>query len=80
MGLIRLIILALLGWIAYGLYRRYQQHATKRDDSLNAPSQPDQLGSERMVRCQQCQLHFPEREAFMKDGHYYCCQEHRDHV
>lgn len=34
-------------------------------------------GPKRMLRCEQCGLHFPENEAVRTaDGHVYCSEEH----
>ena len=74
MGLIKLLILLALGYIAYTVWRRMK--AVQADRQRRTP--PSQ--APRMVRCAQCQLHLPESLALRQDDKWYCSSEHRDNV
>lgn len=72
MGLIKLILLVVLVYLAYSFWRRLK--AAQADTQRRTP--PSQ--APRMVRCAQCQLHLPESLALRQDDQWYCCSEHRD--
>lgn len=72
MGLIRLLILAALIYIVWRFYQ-----------SLRAPrrapgtASPPPAPAERMVKCRQCGLHVPEKDAFLHRDLGFCSQEHQ---
>ena len=69
MGIVRLITIALIIYLAIILYKRWaasQQKNVPRQKKINA----------NMVRCEICQLHVPENEALQHNGRYYCSQKH----
>lgn len=70
-GIIRLLILGLLVWLAWKLVRRLI--------SPPAGKQPPARGngSTRMLRCEQCGVHVPEPDAFIARGHAFCSQAHQ---
>lgn len=78
MGLIRLVVILIIAWLAYSLTRRWlasldqkqiqKQERKKRDESSHI---------ETMVSCALCDLHIPQSEAVQAQGKYYCCAEHR---
>ena len=72
MGLIKLLILLALGYVAYTIWRRMKAAQADRQRNTPPPQAP------RMVRCVQCQLHLPENLALRQDDKWYCCSEHRD--
>lgn len=72
MGLIKLLLLLALAYIAYSFWRRMK--AAQADKHRHTP--PSQ--APRMVRCTHCQLHLPESLALRQDDQWYCCSEHRD--
>ncbi len=74
MGLIKLLILLALGYVAYTVWRRMKAVPTDRQRQTPRSQAP------RMVRCAQCQLHLPETLALRQDDKWYCCSEHRDDV
>lgn len=80
LGIIRLIILVALGWLAYRYIRRF---LALDKPSGGSPEQPSS-GSDRqqqslpMQRCAQCQIHLPEGESTRSSGHYFCSEAHRD--
>ena len=68
MGLIRLILLGLVIFFAYQLFKRW----------LNPP-RPRQTAAkqDRMLRCEHCGLYVPEPEAVREGSHSYCSEAHR---
>lgn len=71
MGLIRLLIIGALIYIAWRVIRNL----------LNAPRQSDQPSQppreELMRKCAQCGVHVPDHEAFSHNGKHFCSQEHQ---
>lgn len=65
--IIRLLLLGLLGWLAYKVIRRY----------LAQPggAQPETTHGD-MVQCAHCGIHTPKQEAIAYQGKFYCCQDH----
>lgn len=72
MGILRILILAALVWLAWRLLRNL----------LSAPSQPstsDQSANpapERMVKCTHCGVHLPEQQAIKQHQDYFCSSTH----
>lgn len=73
MFLLRLLILALVIWLAVVYLRRRRRKELERPKT----SRSKRLSGERMVRCAHCQLHVPADEAVASDGRYYCSEAHR---
>jgi uncharacterized protein len=67
--LLRLVILLILGWLAYRLVRRLLA-----DDTPRTPT-GEQARIE-MVPCAKCGVHIPRKEALMHDGKAYCSTAH----
>lgn len=68
-GIIRLVILAALVWLAWRVLRQ-----------VLAPSRRPPPGDDdaaRMLRCETCGVHVPETEAFVARGHAFCSQTHQ---
>jgi len=70
MNLPRLIIIAVVVWLAIHTLRRILQHLTQPKATAGGTTK-------NMVRCAQCGLHLPEAEAISEQGLYFCCEEHR---
>jgi len=64
----RLIFLIALIATGIWLWRRIKNSAT-------LPSQKAEE-AQIMVRCAQCNLHVPQREALERSGSWYCSQQH----
>ncbi|HKK14984.1 MAG TPA: PP0621 family protein [Gammaproteobacteria bacterium] len=67
--LLRLLIIAAVIWLAFKLLRPRPPRpkprlATRRDGG-------------RMVRCDDCGLYVPEKEAVSTGDHHYCSEAHR---
>ena len=71
MNLIRLIVIALIIYLVFQMFKRWAQNK-------NSASSKKQEKLKNMVQCEVCQLHLPEDEALQRDGLYYCSQAHLD--
>lgn len=66
--MLRLLFLALIvGALVWGWRRLTQTRPT--------PS-PAESNFTPMVRCAQCRLHLPQKQAVQSHGQWYCCPEH----
>lgn len=75
-GLLRVILLALLIWFIISLYRRFKSLGEqRREQTRRQQNRP----IENMVRCAQCGVHVPEKEAVEQGGQYYCSRAHLPH-
>lgn len=70
MGLIRLIIIAILIWLAIRAVRWAIAHYAR------LPQRPPRPKVPRMLPCARCGVHVPEHEAIVRDGNVYCSEEH----
>ncbi len=68
----KLILLLVLGLLAYLVFKGFQRAASRRERSEGDPRAP-----ERMVVCAHCGVHLPESEALEDDGRHFCSEEHR---
>lgn len=71
MGLIRLIIIAALIYLAWRVIKRLLAQAK--------PTGPDHASGKPqiMVKCAQCGVHVPSAEAFSHNGQHFCSQDHQ---
>ncbi|WP_083851722.1 PP0621 family protein [Alcanivorax hongdengensis] len=73
MGLIRLLIIAVLLYLAWRVVKNLLQ-----TPSPGSQSGPDKdADPERMLKCQQCGVHVPAHEAFSHGQLHFCSQEHQ---
>ena len=69
----KLILLLVLGFLAYLVFKGFQRAASRRERSADSPPT-----SERMVACARCGVHLPESESLEGDaGGRFCSEEHR---
>ena len=68
----KLILLRVLGFLAYLVFKGFQRSASRRERSEDST-----LAAERMVACARCGVHLPESEAVEGDGLRFCSDEHR---
>jgi uncharacterized protein len=73
----KLLLLLLLGALAYLLVRGLKRHARPPAHSRDADGRTPPPAAERMVICVRCRIHLPESEAIESAGRHYCCEEHR---
>jgi len=69
-SLIKLILVMLLGWIGFTLFKK-----------IINPTESNKLSSDsgqKMVACTVCDTHIPESEAIIKNGKTYCSKEHSE--
>ncbi|HDN26651.1 MAG TPA: hypothetical protein ENG03_06070 [Thioploca sp.] len=77
MGIIRFLLLVLLGWILWRFIKRWYQNSqlAKQDSNPSPPPATQHLGA--MVRCDYCGLYLPEQEAQSAGEACYCCKAHK---
>ena len=69
-SLIKLILVMLLGWIGFTLFKK-----------IINPTKSNKVGSDpgqKMVACAVCDTHIPESEAIIQNGKTYCSKEHSE--
>ena len=69
-SLIKLILVMLLGWIGFTLFKK-----------IINPTKSNKVSSDsgqKMVACAVCDTHIPESEAIIKNGKSYCSEEHSE--
>ena len=66
---IKLILVLLLGWIGFGLLKRFKQ---------NNPSVSKNGKGQKMIPCAVCDTHVPESDVVVKNGKNYCSNEHAE--
>ena len=69
-SLIKLILVMLLGWIGFTLFKKF----INPEESNKVSSDSGQ----KMVACTVCDTHIPESEAIIKNGKIYCSNEHSE--
>jgi len=69
MILIRLILLAVIVWIALRIHRILQRAQAEKPENT--------AEGEVMVRCEACGVHVPRRQALAHGQQWFCCAEHR---
>ena len=72
MGIVRLLIIGALVWLAFSLFKRFTNRPSISENRVKDNS------SKKMVQCKQCGLHVPINEALPKGEDYFCCSNHRD--
>ncbi len=75
MGITKLIILALLIWLGFRVYRAIQQ---RRHTLAIQAAKPDKQLSGNLVQCQACGVHLPKETAVAENGHFYCPPDNND--
>ena len=69
-SLIKLILVMLLGWIGFTLFKKFINPTESKKVSSNS--------GQKMVACAVCDTHIPESEAIIKNGKSFCSQEHSE--
>ena len=68
--MIKLILVMLLGWAGFTLFKKYL------NPTLTGTVKTE--SGEKMVVCSVCDTHIPESDAIIKDGKIFCSQEHSE--
>jgi uncharacterized protein len=69
-SLIKQILVMLLGWIGFTLFKK-----------IINPAEGNKVSSDygqKMVACAVCDTHIPESEAIIRNGKTYCSKEHSE--
>ena len=69
-SLIKLILVMLLGWIGFTLFKKIINPTKSNKVSSNS--------GQKIVACAVCDTHIPESEAIIKNGKTYCSKEHSE--
>jgi hypothetical protein len=76
MNPVRLIVLALVVWLAVLLLRRLLRPTLPKSSSQEQTSQGTRKDYAQMVRCHYCDLHIPKASAYLHDERFYCSEDH----
>ena len=74
MGLIRILLIVLLIWVAWRLLRQALLPDKNKDRQSGAGGSGD--SPTRMVKCAQCGVHLPESEAIQQEQQFFCNKDH----
>ena len=66
MGIVKLLILALLIWLGFVLFKKLRRAPS------NIENQPS---AHKMLSCSTCATHIPENEAIIHNGKAYCSKD-----
>ena len=66
----RLLLLFLIVWFILWMLKKQFSDTTPPD---NEQKQPD---SEDIIACHYCGIHAPKSSGLMRNGEFYCCEEH----
>ena len=70
-GVIKILLLLVIGFVVYGMIRAYQR-------SLNKPPASEREQTvEDMVKCAHCGVNLPRSEAIYSGGDFFCTPEHK---
>ncbi len=69
MWFIRILILGVAAWLIYSALK-----SSKKDSGeVNTSNQP----AEKVVQCEHCRTHLPEKTAVKHEEHHFCNEEHK---
>ena len=71
MGLIRLIIIVIIGWLLFRLFRHWQNRLANKQHGSGEKI-------DTMVKCEECGVHLPRQNAIEDNGQFFCCEEHKN--
>ena len=74
MGIIRLLILAALIWLVWRVVRQTLLGGARQN---TPPPDEHKPASQKMVRCDWCQVYTPEAQALRLEQHHFCREDHR---
>ena len=69
-SLIKLVLVMLLGWIGFTLFKKIINPAESNKVSSDS--------GQKMVACEVCDTHIPESDVIIKNGKTYCSKEHSE--
>ena len=68
--MIKLILVMLLGWVGFSLFRIFINSKT----GVKTKNESGQ----KILACDVCETHVPESDAILKNGKIYCSKEHSE--
>ena len=74
MGLIRLLTYLAIG---YFIWQFVQNYLKKQELESKRRAERKSQAPTPIVKCEQCQVHLPETEAFASGSRWFCSEEHR---
>ena len=66
MGIVKLIIIVLIIWLGFSIWRKLRQ---SKGNDLPQPS------TRKMLSCNVCKMHIPENEAIIQNGKAFCSKK-----
>ena len=72
MGIIRLVTVVAILWLAWFFFKRFQQNMLERKQSKKKETPVSNV-----KECAVCGVHVPETEALSHNGRYYCSIAHK---
>jgi uncharacterized protein len=78
---ILLILLIFLIWKLIKILHRRSKESKKQKDNHPKDNRPLKPVPETLLRCAQCGIHVPKKEAiYSEDGRVFCCHSHKESV
>jgi len=76
-GLVRIIILGMLLYLARHLFQKFQQNRLEQAEKKRSEAKK-KVESEKTVRCDHCGIYIPADEAIVDGEKHYCSLEHKE--
>ncbi len=77
--LIRVAIISFVVFIVWSIVRRATQQE-EADEQRPAPNLTPEVKQSKMLRCDECGVHFPQEESVQAGKKIFCCEEHKEHA
>jgi len=77
MGITRLITVAIVIWLIWFVFKRFQQGVDNRKRNAEIKKNKAKNAVSSVKKCAACGVHVLEVEALEQDGRYYCSVEHK---
>lgn len=74
--LIRVAIIGFVVFVVWSIVRRAAQQE-EADEQRPAPQLTPEVKQGKMLRCDECGVHFPQEESIQVGKKVFCCEEHR---
>jgi len=74
--LIRVAIISFVVFIVWSIVRRAAQQE-EAERQRPTPKLTPEVKQSKMLRCDECGVHFPQEESVIFDKKVFCCEEHK---
>lgn len=74
--LIRVAVISFVVFILWSIARRTAQQEAA-DQQRPSPKSTPEVKQGKMLRCDECGVHFPQEESIMIGEKVFCCEEHK---